>query len=111
MTTILRDIIDQKHDMKACKTNCAENGKVFNQSPFQCHYFSNDEKYNNLLKHQEFNDSDILDDVKVASKSTKDKIVEYQFQLSLLGDLKADVDDGVRAKEDLNELEQNLGNL
>ena len=96
--------------MKACKTNCAENGKVFNQSPFQCHYFSNDEKYNNLLKHQEFNDSDILD-VKVASKSTKDKIVEYQFQLSLLEDLKADVDDGVRANEDLNNLEAQLGNL
>ena len=107
----MRDIIDQKHDMKACKTNCAENGKVFNQSPFQCHYFSNDEKYNNLLKHQEFNDSDILDDVKVASKSTEDKIVECQFQLSLLEDLKADVDDGVRAKEDQNELGTYLANM
>ena len=107
----MRDIIDKKHDKNVCKINCEENGKIFNQTPFQCHYFSNDEKYNNLLKHQEFNDSDILDDVKVASKSTEDKIVEYQFQLSLLEDLKADVDDGVRAKEDLNELEQNLGNL
>ena len=96
--------------MKACQTNSVNNGKKFFQSPFQCHYFSN-EKYNNLLKHQEFNDSDILDDVKVASKSTKDKIVEYQFQLSLLEDLKADVDDGVRAKEDLNELETYLANV
>ena len=107
----MRDIIDKKHDKNVCKINCEENGKVFNQTPFQCHYVSKGQNYTNLLKHQKFIDSNSLDDVTVASKSTEDKIVEYQFQLSLLEDLKADVDDGVRAKEDLNELEQNLGNL
>ena len=107
----MRDIIDKKHDKNVCKINCEENGKVFNQTPFQCHYVSKGQNYNNLLKYQKFIDSDILDDATVVSKSTEDKIVEYQFQLSLLEDLKADVDDGVRAKEDLNELEQNLGNL
>ena len=105
------DIIDKRHDRNVCKINCEENGKIFNQTPFQCHYVSKGQNYNNLLKYQKFIDSDILDDATVASKSTEDKIVEYQFQLSLLEDLKADVDDGVRAKEDLNELEQNLGNL
>ena len=107
----MRDIIDKKHDKNVCKINCEENGKVFNQTPFQCHYVSKGQNYNNLLKYQKFIDSDILDDATVASKSTEDKIVEYQFQLSLLEDMKADVDDGVRPKEDLNELEQNLGSL
>ena len=68
----MRDIIDKKHDKNVCKINCEENGKVFNQTPFQCHYVSKGQNYNNLLKYQEFNDSDILDDVKVAPKSTKD---------------------------------------
>ena len=111
LTQDLRDIINKTHDKKACKINCEENGKVFNQTPFQCHYFSKGQNYNSLLKYQEFNDSNILDDVTVAAKSTKDKIVEYQFQLSLLEDLKADVDDGVRAKEDQSELETHLANL
>ena len=111
LTKVLRDIIDKTHDKKACKINCKENGKVFNQTPFQCHYFSKGLNYNSLLKYQEFNDSNILDDVTVATKSTKDKIVDYQFQLSLLEDLKTDVDDGVRANEDLNNLEAQLGNL
>ena len=107
----MRDIIDKKHDKNVCKINCEENGKVFNQTPFQCHYVSKGQNYNNLLKNQKFIDSDILDDATVASKSTEDKIVEYQFQLSLLEDLKTDVDDGVRANEDLNTLETHLGNL
>ena len=112
LTKVLRDIIDKTHDKKACKINCKENGKVFNQTPYQCRYFSKGLDYNSLLEYQELSYSDTVDDVTtVASNSTKDKIVEYQFQLSLLEDLKADVDDGVRAKEDLNELEQNLGNL
>ena len=111
LTKVLRDIIDKTHDKKACKINCKENGKVFNQTPYQCHYFSKGQNYNSLLKYQEFNDSNILDDVTVATKSTKDKIVDYQFQLSSLEDLKADVDDGVRANEDQKELETQLGNL
>ena len=109
LTKVLRDIIDKTHDKKACKINCKENGKVFNQTPYQCRYFSKGLDYNSLLEYQELSYSDTVDDV--ASKATKDKIVDYQFQLSLLEDLKADVDDGVRANEDLNTLETHLGNL
>ena len=109
LTKVLRDIIDKTHDKKACKINCEENGKVFNQTPYQCRYFSKGLDYNSLLEYQELSYSDTVDDV--ASKATKDKIVDYQFQLSLLEDLKTDVDDGVRANEDLNTLETHLGNL
>ena len=109
LTKVLRDIIDKTHDKNACKINCKENGKIFNQTPYQCRYFSKGLDYNSLLEYQELSYSDTVDDV--ASKATKDKIVDYQFQLSLLEDLKTDVDDGVRANEDLNTLETHLGNL
>ena len=111
LTKVLGDIIDKRHDRNVCKINCEENGKIFNQTPFQCHYVSNGQNYNNLLKHQEINDSDIINDVEVPSKSTEDKIVEYQLQFGKLEDFKADVKDGVRSIQDLDVLKTHLVNL
>ena len=115
MTKVLDDIIMKNHDNKACKANCEANGKTFNQTPYQCHYFSGSRDYNNLLEFQELTDSDILE-AAMSLKSNRTNIASFQFLLRRFEGLKADVTDGIRTKEDLDkydivDMEQTLGNL
>ena len=111
MTKVLDDIINKNHDDKACKANCEANGKTFNQTPYQCHYFSGSRDYNNLLELQELTDSDVLQ-TSMSRNTAETNLAEYLIQLKRLENWNMDIADGVRAKEDQNnELEANLGNL
>ena len=111
MTKVLDDIIMKNHDNKACKANCEANGKTFNQTPYQCHYFSGSRDYNNLLEFQELTDSDVLQ-TSMSRNTAETNLAEYLIQLKRLENWNMDIADGVRAKEDQNnELKANLGKL
>ena len=115
MTKVLGDIVKKNHDNKACEANCEANGNAFNQKPYQCTYFTGSQHYNTLLEFQELSDSDILK-AAMSLKTNRTNIASFQFLLRRFEGLKADLTDGVRTKEDLDnydivDMEQTLGNL
>ena len=108
MTKVLGDIINKRHDQEACRFNCLENGKAFNQAPHHCPYFSNDFKYANLLEHKDGKGEDLPD---AAIKSNNPKVAEYCWQLIQFEDLKDEVDIGVRNQDDLVAQQEETDNL
>ena len=110
MTKVLGDIINKRHEKEACRFNCLENGKAFNQAPNQCQYFSNDSKYENLLEHKDVKGDDDVDG-KVPVGANNAKIAEFCFNLIMLEDLKDDFLLGCRQKEDLIGAENAVGTL
>ena len=110
MTRVLKDILDKKHDKVTCRANCKQNGKIFGQNPYQCRYYSDDLKYDNLLVHEEFN-LDSTDGETTAVK-TNPHILKFFVQFVQWDDLNSDLEIGVRKQEDVPvALEQELGEL
>ena len=94
---ILTNIVDQKHDKDVCNINCIENGKVFNQKPYQCQYFTGSSSLTNLLEIQ------IIDDEDSSEATTKrsPNIAEYSLQMILLKEYMDEVNLGIRNQDDL----------
>ena len=110
MTKVLGDIINKRHEKEACRFNCLENGKAFNQAPHHCPYFSNDFKYANLLEHKDVKGDDDVDG-KVSVGANNAKIAEFCLNLIILEDLKDDLIFGCRQEEDLIGVKSTIGTL
>ena len=107
---MLKGILDKKHDKVTCQANCKQNGKIFEQTPYQCQYYSNDLKYDSLLVHKEFNHN--LTDGETAAEVTDPRILKFFVQFVQWDDLNSDLEIGVRNHEDVPvELEQTLVEL
>ena len=110
MTKVLGDIINKRHDQEACRFNCLENGKAFNQAPHHCPYFSNNSMYENLLEHKDVKCDDDVDG-KVSAGANNSKIAEFCLNLIILEDLKDDLIFGCRQEEDLISVKSTIGTL
>ena len=110
MTRVLKDILNKKHDKVTCQANCKQNGKIFGQTPYPCHYYSDDLKYDNLLVHEEFN-LDSTDGEKT-DVVTDPHILKFFVLFVQWDDLNSDLEIGVRKQEDVPvALEQTLAEL
>ena len=85
------------HDQNVCNTNCRKNGKLFNQKPHHCPYFTGASSFNNLLEKRLIDDADSSE---VTTKSSP-KIAEFFLQRIQLDDFIDEVDLGVRNQDDL----------
>ena len=111
MTNVLNDIIEKRHQQKTCQFNCLENGKVFNQAPYQCQYSSNDPKYENLLEYKEVRNFDATDDGALSTDGSKAKMSEFGLKLIILEDLKDEFLLGCCTKEEIDDNENTVGKL
>ena len=109
MTRVLKGILDKKHDKVNCKANCKQNGKTFGQTPYPCHYYSDDLKYDNLLVHEEFNHNST--DVESTALATNPNILKFFVLFVQWDDMNSDLEIGVRNQEDVLKHEQTLGEL
>ena len=112
LTRVLKGILDKKHDTVTCQANCKQNGKIFGQTPYSCHYYSGDLNYDNLLVHEEFHYDFDCTDGATASVVTNPTVLKFFVQFVQWDDLNSDLEIGVRKQEDVPvELEQSLGEL
>ena len=108
MKKVLKEIIEQKHDIETCKHNWKKNGKIFNQIPKTCDFFAGCSFYNGLLKHEKLK---LKSPGMVASDSNDEigsSIGKFRYMLAILEDIKDEIQIGCRNKEDSKEVEFNL---
>ena len=80
-----------------------ENGKYFNQEPYQCPYSNGSSMYNCLLEFMQVKSNyDQTDNSSSAKIKKNPKIIEYICRLDHLEDLKDEVEDGVSDQKDLS---------
>ena len=111
MKKVLKEIIEQKHDIETCKYNWKKNGKIFNQIPKTCDFFAGSSFYNGLLKHEKLK---LKSPGMVASDSNDEigsSIGKFRYMLAILEDIKDDLLIGCRIQNDLNEVESKLQTL
>ena len=107
MTTVLNNIKERKHDQKVCFTNCKKNGKIFNQIPQTCRFYTGSPRYKDLLEHHEVPNVLASD----CGSSSNPNIKEFCLQLILLDDFKKEFSLGLRKEEDMIEVENTIENL
>ena len=111
MKKVLKEIIEQTHDIDTCKHNWKKNGKIFNQIPKTCDFFAGSSFYNGLLKHEKLK---LKSFGMVASDSNDEigsSIGKFRYMLAILEDIKDDLLIGCRIQNDLNEVESKLQTL
>ena len=104
---MLQDVIEKKHDETVCQSNWKDNGRIFNQVPSTCRYFTNCHHYSNLLVHDtRYKSVEIKHD-----QSGIDRVANFRFQLALYQDVKDEVELGCRLQEDINDPESKIQDL
>ena len=104
----MQALIEKKHDLKTCKYNLNENGKIFNQEPTPCLFFDVAPSY--LLKHESIN----TDGIGSANDDENSKMIaDFRIQLIIMEDIKDEIIIGCRKQEDqpIKEFESNLQTL
>ena len=104
---MLNNIKERKHDQKVCFTNCKKNGKIFNQIPQTCRFYTGSPRYQDLLEHHEVPNVDASD----GGPSSNPNIKEFCLQLILLEDFKEEISLGFRKEEDIIEVENYIETL
>ena len=110
MKKVLQEINERRHDKNVCKHNWKQNGKIFNQIPSTCAFYTGSSSYTDLLLHKELKSPGTM----VASDSNNEissPIGKFSYKLAKMEDIKDEIIIGCRIKKDLNEIESDLQTL
>ena len=99
LKTVLKDIIAKKHDIEICKYNWKQNGKIFNQVPKMCDFFTDSTNYDDLLTYKN-SIYESADDISSETNGTIKSIAQFRIELVTLEDLQDEIRIGCRKRED-----------
>ena len=104
---MLQDVIEKKHDETVCQSNWKNNGRIFNQVPSTCQYFTNCPHYSNLLVHDaRYKNVEIKHD-----QSGIGRVASFRILLALYQDVEDEVKIGCRLQKDLDEPKSKIQDL
>ena len=102
LKNVLKEIIDKKHAIDACKNNWKRNGKIFNQVPTTCPYYDNSSSYGDLLMHERLRNPDKTDGTSISENDDEysKNIEEFRIQLTMMEDIEDEIRFGFRKQDD-----------
>ena len=116
MANALADIWDGKHNNEVCNYNCAENGRIFNHTPYSCSFTKNgienqDNEIKNMIQYKKIEVETLPPQVWAQDDAKAIKVADFDFKSALTKERESELEMGLRTNDDIKELVDHLEKL